>query len=222
MSSHPLRPLQPPVSIRPSYLPSQETTLYLLPKASPRCATDYTINNAINGKAVFTVTGKKYGSTPGREFRDESGLPIFKLTRGAVLSRWPWRITLPGDKEKDLGRVCVRNPSMRIKLHIVQNCVTGDRKREDEMVRLEVRRTTTLYMFDVLVEDGDNEEKRKVADIRESVERYKTVGHWPGGYDHVPPKRVLDMKVAEGLDLSIAALVAVFISDMHFGDQLES
>lgn len=181
------------------YNPSQETTLYLLPKVSPRCATDYTINNAINGKAVFRVTGKKYGSTPGREFRDESGLPLFKLTRGAVLSRWPWRITLPDNKEKDLGRVCARDPSMKIKLHIARNCVIGDRKREDEMVRLEVRRTTTLYMLGVLVEDGDNEEKWKVADIRECVERNKTVGHWPGGpYDHVPPKRVLDMKVAEG------------------------
>lgn len=125
-----------------------------------------------------------------------------------MLSRWPWRVRLPGDEEKDLGRVYVRSPSMRIKLDMMWNCVArGDRKGEGgEMVRLEVRQTTALYMFDVLVGDGDGEEKKKVADIRESVERNKSVGYWPRGpCNHVPPKRVLDIRVAGRLDLSIVS-----------------
>lgn len=95
---------------------------------------------------------------------------------------------------------------MKTKLDIVRNCVAGgDRKGEvEEVVRLEVRQTTALYTFDVLV--GDGEERKKVADIRESVERNKSVEYWPRGpYDHVPPKRVLDIRVAEGLDLYIVS-----------------
>lgn len=88
-----------------------------------------------------------------------------------MLSRWPFRVKLPDNEEKDLGRVCVSRPSMRIKFGIVQNCaVGGDRKREeDEIIKLEILQTMTLYKFEVLV--GDGEERKKTTGIRKSAER---------------------------------------------------
>lgn len=98
---------------------------------------------------------------------------------------------------------------MKIKLNIVQNRASaadgGDRKQDEgETVKLEVRRTTALLTFDVLAGD------QKVADIRESVEGNKFIGHWISGpYDYVPPKRALDIRLAEGLDMSIVSVTVI-------------
>lgn len=100
---------------------------------------------------------------------------------------------------------------MKLKLDILQNRATattasrGDRKGEDEgneeTVNIEVRRSTGLSTFDVLA--GDH----KVADIRESAEQNDTMGGHllVGPFYHPPPRRVLDIRVAEGLDMSIVS-----------------
>lgn len=205
----PIRPLLNPIAIRPEHIAPEETALCLRPKADTRSATDYTIENAVTGSTVFSATGKKYGSSPGREFRDSTGLPLFELRR-VGLSRRPFRVRLPGDKEKDLVSLCMRGPSMKLKLDILQNRATattasrGNRKGEDEekeeTVNIEVRRSTGLSTFDVLA--GDH----KVADIRESAEQNDTMGHLLiGPFYQPPPRRVLDIRVAEGLDMSIVS-----------------
>lgn len=99
----------------------------------------------------------------------------------------------------------MRGPPMKIKFDIAQNCAatadSRDQKREGEeieMVKVEVRRTTALFTFDVLAGE------QKVADIRENGEINRSIGHSIfGPYDYAPPKRVLDIKLAEGLDMSI-------------------
>lgn len=204
MYHQPVKSPPNPISIRPDLISSEETTLRLYPKANTRSATDYTIKDVATGSTKFTVTGKKYGSSSGREFRDSTGLPLFELHR-VGLSRKPWRVRLPGDKERDLISICMRGPSMKIKLDIAQNRAattdSRDRKREGEEMetaKMEVRRTTALFTFDVLAGE------QKVADIRENGEINHSIGHSISGpYDYAPPKRVLDINLAEGLDMSI-------------------
>lgn len=204
MYNEPVKPPPNPIAIRPDLITSEETTLRLHPKANTHSATDYTIKDVATGSTIFSVTGKKYGSSPGREFRDSTGLPLFELHRVGI-SRKPWRVRLPGDKERDLISICMRGPSMKIKLEIAQNCAAtaggqdGKREGEDmETVKMEVRRTTALFTFDVLAGE------QKVADVRENAEINHSIGHSISGpYDYAPPKRVLDINLAEGLDMSI-------------------
>ena len=128
-----VKPPPNPIAIRPDLIALKETTLRLRPKANTHSATDYTMKDVATGSTVFSVIGKKYGSSPGREFRDSTGLPLFELHRVGI-SRKPWRVRLPGDKERDLISICMRGPPTKIKLDIAQKCVAtadiSDRKRE--------------------------------------------------------------------------------------------
>jgi len=203
--NQPVKPLSNPIAIRPEHIASEETRLHLHPKADIRSATDYIVEDAVTGSKIFSVTGQKYGSGSGREFRDSTGLPLFELHR-AGLSRKPWRVRLPGDKNKDLISICMRGASMKIKLNVVQSRATaagGDRRREEEeTVKMKVDQTTALFTFDVLAGN------QKVADIRENAEVNDSMGHWIAGpYHYVPPKRVLDIQLAVRLDMSIVSVI---------------
>lgn len=87
------RPVEPPlqpIAIRTENIAKETTRLYLRPQANPDSATDYTIKDDVTGKTVFTITGSRYGSDPGREFRDSSGLPLFHLTHSFSVWKWRW------------------------------------------------------------------------------------------------------------------------------------
>lgn len=103
--------------------------------------------------------------------------------------------------------MCMRGPSLKIKVDIMQNhaiAAEGGDREQEKTVKLEVRRTTALFTSDVLA--GDH----KVVDIWESVGN-KSIGYWrQGRYDHVPPKRALEIRVAEGLGMSIVSDVCQF------------
>lgn len=90
----------------------------------------------------------------------------------------------------------------------------GDRGQKDT-VKLEVRRTMALFTFAVLACN------QKVADIRESVEENKSIGHWrQSPYDHVPPKRALEIRVAGGLDMSIVSDVCQLRFNVSRADRM--
>ncbi|KAJ6094992.1 hypothetical protein N7467_002505 [Penicillium canescens] len=216
----PLKPLSDSIAIRSDHIALGETALRLYPKADKKSPADYTIKNITTGSTVFSVTGKKYGSNPGREFRDSTGLPLFELRRAGFFIR-PWRVRLPGDNRIDLASIYMQGPSRRITLKLAQNQAAAadgvQRVDEEKTVTLKVFQTTALFTFDILAGD------QKVAHIQENTEINGSAGHWISGpYHYVPPRRVLDIRLAEGLDASIAALIGVFISDMFFGDQLEA
>lgn len=57
---------------------------------------------------------------------------------------------------------------------------------------------------------------RKITDVRESLERNKTIGNLPThtmqGQKAFPPKQVLDICVAEGTDISMVSKKVCFSS----------
>lgn len=208
-----LRPLNDGIAIRPEQIALEETALRLYPKANTQAADDYIIKDLTTDSTVFTVTGKKYGSTPGREFRDSTGLPLFELRRAGLFRRRPWRVQLPGGNKQDLISLRVRGPSRTIILDIAQIQAAGvngvQREDVERTVTLEVHQTTALYTFDALAGN------QKVAEIRENTQLNKSVGHFmTGPYDHVPARRILDIELGRGLDMSIVSDMAIF----HFVD----
>lgn len=199
-----LQPLSDPVAIRPELVASEETELRLYPRANRKSAAEYTVKDALTGSTVVSVTGRKYGNSPGREFRDSSGLPLFDLRRAGFFIR-PWKIRLPGDDSKDLASIYMEGPSKKITLNIAENqapAKDGTKGVDPEKkVTLKVFRKTALYTFDVLVGD------QKVAHIQENPELNRSVGHFMSGpYDYVPPRRIMDIRLAGGLDASIVSL----------------
>lgn len=195
------------IAIRPEQIAREETSLRLYPTANTQSAHDYVIKDLATDSTVFTITGKKYGVSPGREFRDSTGLPLFELRRAGLFRRRPWTVRLPGGSEHDLISLRTRGPSRTVILEIAQHQTAGTSKAQSEgvgkTVALHVHRTTALYTFDVLAGD------QKVATVRENTQLNKSVGHFPTGpYDHVPARRILDIELATGLDMSIVGNMA--------------
>jgi hypothetical protein len=205
-SDQALQPLSDPVAIRSELVASEETELRLYPRADRKSAAEYIIRNVFTGSTVASVTGKKYGSSPGREFRDSSGLPLFELRRAGFIR--PWKVRLPGDDSKDLASIYMQGPSKKITLNIAENqapAINGAKGVDAEKkVTLKVFRKTSLYTFDVMAGD------QKIAHIQENPELNRSVGHFMyGPYDYVPPRRILDIRLAEGLDASIVSLSSI-------------
>ncbi|KAJ5161636.1 hypothetical protein N7492_007028 [Penicillium capsulatum] len=180
-----------PIAIRTEHIAQETTWLYLQPKADPSSASDYATKDEITGRAIFFITGPRYGSGAGREFRDASGLPLFHLSHSFSIWKWRWRVRLPGGNF-DL---------------VFQNLATSDSKEEtdNDPLTLAARLTTPTFFFTYEVLAAG----RKIVDLRENVEKKKTIGHQPTysglGQLSLPPRRVLEICVAEGVDLSIVS-----------------
>ena len=196
----PLQALSDHVAIRSEHIASEETDLRLYPKANKKSAAEYTIQNLATGSTLFSVTGLKYGSNSGREFRDSTGLPLFELRRTGLLIR-PWKVRLPGDSSQDLASLYMQGPSRKITLKVTQNQASAASR--ETAVTFKVLRTSALFTFEVVVEG------QVVAYVRENAEINDVVGeHVSGPYHNVSPRRVLDIRLTEGLDTSI-------VSELH-------
>ncbi|CAG7996703.1 unnamed protein product [Penicillium salamii] len=191
----PLIPLSHPVAIRSEHVALEETDLRLYPKANRASAAEYIIKNLATASTLFSVTGKKYGSNTGREFRDSTGLPLFELRR-ATLPIKPWKVRLPGDKSKDLASISMQGASRKIILKVPQN-----QSAAADSVTLTVVRTTALFTFEVMTSS------QTVAHVQENTEINTSAGEVVSGpYHNVPPRRVLDIRLTEGLDASIVSI----------------
>lgn len=196
---HPLRP----IALRNDLIATRHTRLHMKPECNPRSETDYIIKDDLDESVVFTVTGKKFGDRPGREFRDQSGLPLFELRQKAILLRQPWTIRLPGCDDADLVSIHLRrnfwdfsNGNCDLKF---ENAAAVENKQlADKIAKLRThRRQSMLYAFDVL--DGD----RKVAEIQESVQKNDRLAMMPESRKGYRP--ILDIRVAPGVDLALVS-----------------
>ncbi|KAJ5186936.1 hypothetical protein N7449_009930 [Penicillium cf. viridicatum] len=207
-----VKTLSHPVGIRPEHIADEETLLYLKPKYDHRSPNEYTIKRYWDDSTIFTVTGHKYGDTPAREFRDSSGLPMFQ-SRAAVLAwKRPLRVRLPGNENEEL--VDFRVDMKQVYRLTFRNSMEPDSKSEsDRMATAEVRETSTYAWQGFSASVGG----QKVVDVRESVTMNKTLPKCTSQGDvSLMPRQVLEILVAEGFDLSLAALIAVYMADTRF------
>ncbi|KAJ5578000.1 uncharacterized protein N7459_006964 [Penicillium hispanicum] len=196
-----------PIAIRPDHITEFERLLYVDPKYASQSADEYKIKYDNNDRVLFTVTGQKYSSRRVREFRDPSGLPMFECERKARSPLWgrPWRVCLPGSDDEDLIYIKQQGPS-GLDFTFRNAAATDSKTDEEKMVTAELRRKANAWCAYMVHVGG-----RKVVDIRDSVERNRTLpGSIPGvnGVPMAPPRRIVEILVADGVDL---ALVRWFI-----------
>ncbi|KAJ5115471.1 hypothetical protein NUU61_001230 [Penicillium alfredii] len=213
-TSKAVQKLDHPIGIRQEHIADSQTLLYLQPKYDQLSPNEYTLRRDWDNSTIFTVTGKKYGDTPVREFRNSSGLPLFEAHRVVPTWRRPWRVRLPGSEGTELVEI---KTGWQSRLHLTfRDAAATDSKEESEkMVRVEIQQMVTFawHEFTAWVEG------KKVVDIRENMHLNKTIGtiyNTRSWAPTLPPRPVLDVLVAEGFDLSLAALIAVIMSDMAF------
>ncbi|CAI7594936.1 unnamed protein product [Penicillium glandicola] len=207
-----VKTLSQPFGIRQEHIADEEILLYLKPKYDRRSPNEYTIKRYSDASMIFTVTGHKYGDTPAREFRDSSGLPMFQSRATALAWKRPLRVRLPGNEDEEL--VDFRVDSKKVYRLRFRNSMEPDSKSEsDRMVTVEVRETGSFAWQGFSASVGG----QKVVDIRESMTMNKTLPKCTSQGDiSLMPRQVLEILVAEGFDLSLAALIAVYMADTRF------
>lgn len=205
-----------PIGLRQEHITEFDRLLYVEPKYEPKSSSEYKIKYDSDDSTLFDVTGKRYSKRPVREFRDSSGLPMFEAERswGLLKTKKPWRISLPGDDREDLvdikmigGWSLIR--SIDFDLTFCNALAKDPKTEEDRMVTLQIRKQRNLFCgFAVSVND------RKVADIRESMERNRTIKRFnPEASPSariVPSRAIMEILVADGVDLSLVRFLATF------------
>lgn len=191
------------IAFRNQYIARTKTTLVLRPFGSPQSAVAYKITEE-DGTLQFTVTGRKYTDRSCREFRDESGLPLFELHR-----KWSWTnswsVSLPGcdtatiatgTPRWNLGKTSFGNFSLSF-----ENAAAWEGKQLDEkMLTLNIERHGyALALFDVV--DGD----RKVAEVRESIHHNEKLALMRGSRQGYRP--ALDIIIMPGVDISLVSIL---------------
>lgn len=70
-----------PIGIRKEHIADSESLFYQRPIHNQNLSHEYTLKADLDDSTVITVTGEEYGDTSAREFRDQSGLPMFECYR---------------------------------------------------------------------------------------------------------------------------------------------
>lgn len=178
----------------------------MIPACNSRSETDYIIKDDTDEEIVFTVTGKKFGGQPGREFRDKSGLPLFELHQKFIVFKQPWTVRLPGCGHQDLVTTQLRRSfrafgNGNCDLMFENAAAIGNKQLHEKMMKLQTsRRPSMLYAFDVL--DGD----RKVIEVQESVQKNEKLALMPESRRGYHP--ILDIRVSPGVDLALVSAAA--------------
>jgi hypothetical protein len=205
---------EPPFSIglRQEHIEKFEKSIYIEPKYDPKSSSEYKIKNDSNDSTVFEVTGKKYSTRPVREFRDSTGLPLFEVERPFKIlkTKNPWCVRLPGNHDEDLVDITMigswsLDKSSNFDLTF-RNVLAKDTKTEEgRIVSLQVQRQNSVLGGFSVVFNG-----RKIADIRESMERNRAIKRWAPHASRTsrshPSRVILDILVAGGVDLSLVRL----------------
>ena len=103
---HVLKSPDRPIAIRNEYLTEIKTKLIIWPRGDDYSASAFEIEDE-DGILYFSASGRKFNKGNGRscrEFRDESGLPLFELHCKPPLFRNYWLVTLPGGRGNKKNR----------------------------------------------------------------------------------------------------------------------
>ncbi|BCR87836.1 uncharacterized protein ACHE_40400S [Aspergillus chevalieri] len=201
--------LKQPVALRPEHIASAPTTLRI--KHANRTGVDYKVTTVApeassskdsESTVLFTVDGEFASWSQRRVFRDANGLPLFNLRRKST--GVTFFIEIPGDEDRPLATFAPRSSVLKDKCDIYLANAAAD----GEEVMLEVRgqdiwkRWTHVYFNGALVM------RTKLADM---VAVY------------VPGKRISwEAEVAEGMDLSLATAITVFLAENLYNSSYPS
>lgn len=212
MDSHPpkaVKKIAHPIGIRQEHIAEEETLLYLRPKYDPYAPDEYTLKRYWDDSTIFTVTGRKYGDTRAREFRDASGLPMFESRPTALAWRRPLLVRLPGKQDEELVDFRMGWEGYTLKLRSA-----ASEAENDVTIQVQVIESMACTEYAAMV-DG-----QKVVDVRESLTMNKSLptARARAASDHsLMPRQILEVLVAEIIQ---AALIAVHMADTRFSSFL--
>ncbi|KAF4153949.1 hypothetical protein CNMCM6936_001785 [Aspergillus lentulus] len=189
-----------PIAIRPESITRHEVIVTVTNRPEPWHSLDYSIEHA--GTELFTVRGQPWKISQARMFHDRSGLPLFEL-------RCQWYdssslcLRLPG------GDQCILEAKLRVAINAPRAVVTfrnaaqQPRSAQSEEIVLEVHAQDLYNILQVVVVQN-----RNVAYIHRITDRSVLAEGQRPPFRFRPKWMV---RVAEGVDLSLIAVVVVIV-----------
>ncbi|EAW23721.1 uncharacterized protein NFIA_032860 [Aspergillus fischeri NRRL 181] len=189
-----------PIAIRPESITRHEVIVTVTNRPEPWHSLDYSIEHA--GTELFTVRGQPWKVSQARMFHDRSGLPLFEL-------RCQWYdssslcLRLPG------GDQCILEAKLRVAMNApravvtFQNAAQQPRPAQSEEIVLEVHAQDLYNILQVVVVQN-----RNVAYIHRITDRSVLAEGQRPPFRFRPKWTV---RVAEGVDLSLIAVVVVIV-----------
>lgn len=185
-----------PIALRREYVSEQNTSLVLYPSGGSESAYAYKVRDE-DSRAIFTVTGRKFGSSACREVWDQTGLPLFDIHREWSFRSVTWRFYLPGSSKTPL-MTCRRLTSGDRILTFENAVATEGKDVEERTLTIHIEKHgRALARFDVV--DGD----RKIMEIHESIRHNKKLALLPGRKAGWRP--AIDMAITPGVDISLVS-----------------
>ncbi|KAL1981651.1 hypothetical protein VTN96DRAFT_2365 [Rasamsonia emersonii] len=198
-----LDPPKQPVAIRKEFIARSATTITIKQLDHTWYGLDFTVTKA-DGSPLFTVDGKPGTMSQRRQFKDNTGLPLFDLCR-KWLSKNAWFLELPGGGGSRLLTGVFKSTLGLPKFDIVlKNAVVPKKADEGEDVTIEVRGKDSNYITTHITIDGCKvAQVRRIPVPKEQLYVYSVKGNRPKW----------EVDVAEGMDLSLVAVIVVILSD---------
>ncbi|KAL1854982.1 hypothetical protein Plec18170_004394 [Paecilomyces lecythidis] len=201
-------PLKHPIALRNEHIATKETVIRVKQHSKSLSGGDFTISEwpteeSGEGAKLFTVDGSAKSLSQRSYVRDASGLPLFELYRKRT--GMSWFVELPGENRSPdpIATFAPKWSSLKDKFDVyVRNNAGGDE------VILEVRGQDIWKIKTHVYYNG------ALAMVARRTDYL---------VPYIPGKRPeWEVKVAEGLDLSLASLITVVIAHMLYNSSYPS
>ncbi|KAL4756719.1 tubby C-terminal-like domain-containing protein [Aspergillus foveolatus] len=213
-----LPPLKQRLALRPEYIASSTRVIKVDQHSASWSSGNFTITESNTDEKLFGVTGEFASFTQRRHFSDASGLPLFELSRERMGMKW--FLHLPGEKSrkakeketpysspaatKPIATFVPKYSALMDKfdMHFRNSALDSDPGADWEEVTLSIW--------------GQNVWKSR-ANVYHCGRLAMTVKLTNMAAPYIPLKRpTWEASVAEGMDLSLASVVAVFLAMMLY------
>ncbi|GFF46851.1 hypothetical protein IFM51744_06425 [Aspergillus udagawae] len=209
MASSKLLPLKLPLAYNTKYIAQDTTALRVKQHSESLSGGDFTIStypadDSPLGTKLFSVKGDFGSLSNKRHFSDASGLPLFTLQRKKA--GVTWFVVLPGDERgsEPIATIATKWSAFKDKFDVYFKNAAAD----GEETVLEVRGQNVWKTKTHVYYKGNLVMIAKLADV---VSVY------------VPGKRpAWKVEVAEGMDLSLAAVISVLLATLLHYSSLPS
>ncbi|KAJ5952482.1 uncharacterized protein N7479_010895 [Penicillium vulpinum] len=203
----PLTPTKQPIAIRPEHVASSTTKIKVKQHSASWSSGNFTVSSTPTAeepllKKLFTVEGEIASWSQRRHFRDASGLPLFEISRKKAGVTWylhlPGESSSKGENSEPIATIVPKWSALKDKfdVHLRNAAANG------EETILEVR--------------GQNVWKSKT-NVYHRGKLVMIVKLTDVAAVYLPGKRPSwEVVVAEGMDLSLASIIAVLLAAMLY------
>ncbi|GAB1742547.1 hypothetical protein NU219Hw_g8088t1 [Hortaea werneckii] len=196
-----------PVALLPAYITSQPTGIMVKQHFNTVDSGDFTCFRP-DSSVLFEVVGEKKSSSRRRVLMDPvTGESLFQLRRRYLNLKEQWYLEFPGDEQPS------RRPTFSVAMKwkgwanfdITMDYMAAS---EAENITLEIRaRSCRHTTWDVLLEGRTIIEARKIPGVEA-----------PGETARIRNNPAWELDVVAGIDLSIASIIAVILTDNNPGN----